>query len=296
VLRENAGVKPAISENPQSVSKSTLLSKRRRRQILVMLAMACGSLGLLSCRSVQRRMIYFPPAFDPEAVDRLTKAARLERWITPAGAAIGWQRRSATQPASGQVLILHGNACCAFHCVHYADAIQQAAPFDVYVVEYPGYAGRPGQPSERALDEAADQAFQQLDSNLPAYLVGESLGTGVATYLAGAHARHVAGVVLLAPFNNLADVGQVHLPIVPVKLLLRDRFASEDHLRNYHGPIAVLVAGEDRVVPAKFGRRLYDGYTGPKRLWEFPRDSHDSLMERPLEVWKEIIEFLRANL
>jgi len=194
------------------------------------------------------------------------------------------------------LLIMHGNAGCAFQCGHYADAIQQVAALDVFIVEYPGYADRPGAPSERTLNEASDEAFRLLSTNGPIYLVGESLGTGVATYLAGKYPDKIAGLVLLAPYNRLADVGQAHMPFVAVRLLLRDRFPSEDYLRNYHGPVAMLVSGRDQVIPAKFGRRLYDRYVGPKRLWEFPEGDHGTVMVQPPEVWKQIIEFWQSLL
>jgi pimeloyl-ACP methyl ester carboxylesterase len=145
------------------------------------------------------------------------------------------------------------------------------------------------------LEEAADEAFGLLSGDGPVFLVGESLGTGVACWLAGKHPDKVAGVVLLAPYNTLADVAQYHMPLLPVHLLLVDRFASQKHLRNYSGPIAVLVGGNDPVVPERFGRRLYDGYSGPKRLWEFPQGDHGTVMQQPSEIWKQIIGFLQAN-
>ena len=80
-----------------------------------------------------------------------------------------------------------------------------------------------------------------------------------------------------------------------MRWLLRERFPAEDYLRDYHGPLAVLVAGRDTVVPEKFGRRLYDGYAGPKRLWEFPNANHDSLMVQPPEVWKQIVAFWKTE-
>jgi hypothetical protein len=69
----------------------------------------------------------------------------------------------------------------------------------VFVVEYPGYADRSGKPTERTLEASADEAFRSLTTNSPIYLVGESLGTGVASYLAGRYPDKVAGVALLAP-------------------------------------------------------------------------------------------------
>jgi len=243
----------------------------------------------------QRRLIYIPPVYPSEQVEQMARTAKLERWKNPAGQAIGMKRPSPRQPAEGRVLIVYGNGSCATGCAHYADVIQGIAAFDVFILEYPGYADRPGSPNQKSLFRAANEAFQLLATNRPAYLVGESLGTGVAAYLAGTHPDQVAGVVLFAPYNRLADAAQYHYPILPVHLLLVDRFPSEDYLRNYHGPVGVLVAGEDQVVPEKFGRRLYDGYAGPKRLWEFPFGDHGTVMVQPSKVWEQIILFLQTN-
>jgi pimeloyl-ACP methyl ester carboxylesterase len=247
------------------------------------------------CAVYQRRIIYFPPVFDRATADQLAVSENLQRWNNASGDTIGWKRASAVQPAGGRVLVVHGNAGAAVECGHYADVIQQVAPFDVFIEEYPGYADRPGAPSERSLEESADEAFQLLATNGPVYLVGESLGTGVACWLVGKHPDKTAGVVLLAPYNTLTDVAQEHMPLLPVHLLLVDRFRSEKYLRNYSGPMAVLVGGADQVVPERFGRRLYDGYAGPKRLWEFPEGDHGTVMEQPPEIWKQIFDFLQAN-
>lgn len=249
----------------------------------------------IGCASLQRRLIYFPPQCSPAEVEQYAAAHNLERWRNPAGEAIGWKRLSPIQPAQGEVLVMHGNAGCAFQCAHYADAIQQAAPLDVFIIEYPGYENRPGSPSETGLDAAAEGGFIQLTTNRPIYLLGESLGTGVATYLAGKHSNEVAGVVLLAPYNHLSAVGQAHFRIVPVALFLRDRFPSDKYLSTYHGPVAVLVVVDDTVVPERFGKRLYESYDGPKRLWEFPRGNHGTVMTQPPEIWRQIIDFWKSH-
>jgi uncharacterized protein len=145
------------------------------------------------------------------------------------------------------------------------------------------------------LFRAADEALQLLDTNKPIFLVGESLGTGVASYLAGKYPDRISGVVLLAPYNRLTDVAQYHMPLLPVWLMLVDRFPSQNFLRNYRGPVAILVGGKDGVVPAKFGRRLYNSYAGPKRLWEIPDGNHETAMLQPASFWKEIAEFWRIN-
>lgn len=227
-------------------------------------------------------------------MDQRAQSAKLELWTDSSGQAIGLKRRSPKQPAQGQVLIVYGNGSCATACARYADVIQNVAAFDVSIVEYPGYAERPGSPGQKNFSHAADEAFQQLSANKLVYLVAESLGTGVAAYLAGNHPDRVAGVVLPGVHNRMTDVGQYHVPWLPVHLMLVDRVPSEDYLHNFHGPIAVLVAGQDQVVPEKFGRRLYDHYAGSKRLWEFPRDNHGTVMIQPPEAWTQIIGFLQS--
>jgi uncharacterized protein len=252
--------------------------------------MACGG-----CAKLQRRVIYFPPAHTSEAVDNATASARLERWYNLQGQAIGWKRLSPQQPAAAQVLILHGNASCAFQCGHFADALQQTGSFDIFIVEYPGYGHRAGAPSEEALYAAAEEGLQSLDGQRPVYIVGESLGAAVAAYLAGKHPGRIAAVALLAPFNRLLDVAQAHVRIFPARWILSERYPSEDYLRNYQGPVAILTAGRDRVVPETFGRRLHDRYSGPKRLWRFPDATHDSVMNLSPAIWQQIVGFWEAH-
>jgi pimeloyl-ACP methyl ester carboxylesterase len=274
----------------QGISKWHRRGWRAVRYCLALYLLACAG-----CAALQRRMIYFPPVFDSATVERAAAVEHLERWTNFVGQPIGWKRPSSVQPSRGCVLILHGNAGCAFQCAHYADVIQRALPLDVFMVEFPGYADRSGKPTEKTLDEAAEESLRELPVGRPIYLVGESLGTGVAAFLAGQHPDRISGVVLLAPYNRLSDVGQAHIRILPVRWLLIDRFPAEDNLRNFHGPLAVLVAGRDTVIPERFGRRLYDGYRGPKRLWEFPDGNHGTVMIQPAETWEEIFGFLQAK-
>jgi len=142
---------------------------------------------------------------------------------------------------------------------------------------------------------AADEALQALPAKKPVYLVGESLGSGVASYLAGTYSNRIAGVLLISPFNSLVDAAQGHYPLLPVSLLLKDRFSSEKYLRNYHGKVGIVVDGRDNIVPPKLAHRLFDGYAGPKKLWEFPDGGHCEIKEQPLRFWKEVISFWQQD-
>lgn len=250
----------------------------------------CAGMGIF-----QRSFLYFPKKSVTSDVEQLAKSANLQRWTNSDGQFIGFKRESSRLPVEGSVLVIYGNGSTATGSSHYADEIQDVAPLDVYILEYPGYEDRAGSPSQKSIFRAGMEALQALPTNRPIYVVGESLGTGTASYLAGIFSNRVAGVVLLSPFNRLTDVAQYHYRILPVWLLLMDRFPSEDYLRNYHGKVGVMVDGGDDIVPERFGLRLYDGYDGPKKLWEFRDAEHTQIAGSVSEFWNEVIGFWRNN-
>jgi uncharacterized protein len=279
----------------RNTRETKLVRLPRLIRLFLLVGTACYVAACIGCASFQRSMIYFPQKFTPEQADKVAQAANLERWTNSAGGYVGLKRRSPRQPADGQVLITYGNGSDAAGCAHYADAVQSVAAFDVFILEYPGYADRSGSPSQRSLFLAANEAFLLLDTNTPIYLLGESLGSGVAAHLAGTHPDKIAGAILISPYNRLTSVAQHHLPILPVGLLLVDRFPSEDYLRQYHGPVGMVVGGRDTVVPEKFGLRLYIGYAGPKRLWEFPQAGHIEIPEPATNFWREVVGFWQTK-
>src|SRR5690606_26402997 len=141
--------------------------------------------------------------------------------------------------------------------------------WEVHVFEYPGYGAKPGSPGEKRFAVAAREAFEALgtEDERPVFLLGESLGSGVACSLAAEFPERVAGLVLVTPFTSLPDVAAHHYSFFPVRWLLRDRYENAEALQGYGGPLAVLLAGRDEIIPAALGRKLHDGYDGPKQLW-----------------------------
>ncbi len=243
----------------------------------------------------QRSFIYLPREYSSAQVDQMARQANLERWTNSTGQFIGFERRSPKQPAEGSILIAYGNGGTATGSAHYADDIQSVVPLDIFILEYPGYEDRPGSPSQNSLFQAAADAFNSLPTNHPIYLIGESLGTGPVSYLAGTFSNNIAGIALISPFDRLASPAQNRFPFLPVGLLLMDRFPSADYLRDYHGKVAITLDGGDDIVPEKFGRRLYDSYNGPKKLWEFPNAGHCQITGAQSLFWGEVINFWHTS-
>lgn len=254
--------------------------------------------GFLS--GCQRHLIYFPQRAAEADLRAQAATVGLEPWIDANGDLIGWRGK---RPAHGaepraRLLVAHGNAGSAAQRDYLVRGFMGhgvGTSWDVMILEYPGYGSRDGKPDQRTLMEAARGALAQLqrEDARPIYVLGESLGSGVACGLAGEFPEVVRGLVLITPFTSLTDVGAKHYPFLPVRLILRDRYDNVAALQRYRGPVAVLVAGRDNVVPAELGRRLFESYPGPKRLWEQPGAGHNSLDYRPDAAWwAEISEFI----
>ena len=145
-------------------------------------------------------------------------------------------------------------------------------------LSYRGYAGSSGQPSEHGLlaDAAAayDFAASRYDTGrMIAW--GYSLGTGVAVALAADHP--FGGLILEAPYTSITDVAAAAFPFLPVRLLLKDRFASDTRIQRVTAPLLVMHGTEDATVPIAFGERLFGLAHEPKRFVRIVGGRHDNL-------------------
>ncbi len=242
----------------------------------------------------QRRLIYFPTKLSPQRAESLATKEGFRAWRNKSGEIIGWHW-AARSPATGAVLIVHGNAGSAIDRSYLAQPVHAAVPVDVYVLEYPGYGARSGAPSQSTILAAADEAFATLGGRSPLYIVSESLGTGAAAHLARKQDRKIAGLVLIAPYDKLVSVGQRQMPFLPVGLMMRDRFNPVDWLKDYRGPVKVVLAEVDRSIPATLGQKLYDRYNGPKSIEIIRGADHNDISEQTPEWWKDVFAFLETN-
>jgi fermentation-respiration switch protein FrsA (DUF1100 family) len=145
-------------------------------------------------------------------------------------------------------------------------------------LSYRGYGGSSGSPSEEGLIADARAAYKfAVEHYVPSRLVlwGESLGTGVAVALAAQ--RPVGKVVLQSPFTSTADVGAAAYWFAPVRLLMKDQFRSDERIGRVSAPVLVMHGERDRVVPFRFGERLFSLVKSDKRFVRFADGGHDSL-------------------
>jgi pimeloyl-ACP methyl ester carboxylesterase len=266
---------------------------RRAIRILQTLLIAYV-LVVLAAAIFQRRLIYFPRTIPADLAEQAAAESGFVPWRNKAGQIIGWKLPARSLP-TGSVLIVHGNAGCAIDRGYLVRPIHDAASVDVYVLEYPGYGTRAGSPGKRSLIAAGEEAFGALPNGLPRYVVSESIGAGVACHLAKTHSTEVAGLLLFMPYHNLAAVAQRKMFFLPAYLLLLDRFDPAEDLNDYRGPVKIVLAGADEIIPATSGRRLFEGYKGPKDLQIIPGAHHNEVAEQSADWWKSVFSFWQQN-
>ena len=249
---------------------------------------------LVAAFALQRRLLYFPDRTSPERALAHAERLGLAPWHGAGGVLRGWRAPAGSEPRA-RALVLHGNAGSALDRTYYVAAL---APLGVEVtlLEYPGYGARPGNPTLETLTAAALDAVDALEhEGGPVWLVGESLGSGVAARAARLLPGIVRGLVLVTPFAELSTVARHHYPFLP-PLLLRDRFSPAHDLARSRAPTVVLVAGRDEVVTAEQGRLLFEVLPGPKWLVEQPHATHNGLDLSPeLPFWRDAVLFLEGN-
>lgn len=271
---------------------------------LLCIALATGAVGyLILCVALyasQDRLLFFPTLAAAGEFDAAARDAGFEPWTNARGERIGW--KSPAHPGADALLILHGNGGHAlarnYAALRRDDTSLRPpgdAPFQLFLLEYPGYGARPGPTSAETLVAAAVDGIDVLTAEDPRrriFLFGQSLGTGIACAAAAERPERIAGLALLTPFDSLARAAGHHYPWLPVRLLLRHRLDSDRNLARYRGPVAFLVAGRDGTTPPALAERLHAIYPGPKRLWLAPEASHNDF-DLLLAPWPEVQRWLR---
>jgi fermentation-respiration switch protein FrsA (DUF1100 family) len=247
----------------------------------------------------QRRLMYFPFGQVPDPAAMGLKGATAVTFTSSDGLALtGWFVTTTSAPRF-TVIVFNGNAGNRAHRLPLAQAFA-AEGLAVLLLDYRGFGGNPGAPTEAGLKADARGALNYLlrrpdvDPKRLVYF-GESLGSAVAVELAVEH--RPAALILRSPFTSATDVAQAHYWFLPVRWLLRDRFSSIDRIADVHAPVLVIAGDRDGIVPVDQSRRLHAAANDPKSLLVIQgADHNDGLLQDGRQMIEAVLQFLDANV
>jgi len=274
---------------------ASVAPKWRRVTTSLLALLGAVALLLVLVYSLQRFLIYLPYGSVSPLPEELAGGEEVE-FVTSDGLELGgWFVPARERGRRAAVLVANGNAGNRAHRAPLAAALREAG-VGVLLFDYRGYGGNPGTPSEEGLhlDALAARDYlagrPEVDADRIVYF-GESIGAAVVVRLA--KERPPAGLVLRSPFTSLADVGRLHYPWLPVRLLLKDDYDVAGTVARLDVPVLVIAGEKDSIIPARQSRAVYEAVREPKRLVRIDgADHNDAELFTGEELVGEVHRFL----
>jgi len=192
------------------------------------------------------------------------------------------------------VLIFSGNAATVGGWSPRYERLAGAG-FSVLHVNYRGYPGSAGEPSEKGLRMDARAAWTEALRSHPAQdiiVFGKSLGGGVAIGLVADLDPMPRALVLESTFTSTADVASEAYPWLPVRLLMRNPFLSLDRAGELSLPVLLLHGTGDRIIGSPHSERLDKSIPDSRLLLIEGAEHNEDLLENAA-AWQAFLDIAR---
>ena len=155
------------------------------------------------------------------------------------------------------VIYCGGNAEAVIHNAE--DFLNEFPSQTFYLVNYRGYGGSSGSPTEKGIFSDILLLFDKIHKkHKNIHAMGRSLGTGIVTYLASK--RNLNKMILVSPYDSIRSIAQNRFPIYPIFLLLKDKYDSIRKIKDIKASTMILIAENDEVIPKKNSIRLINEF------------------------------------
>lgn len=151
--------------------------------------------------------------------------------------------------------------------------------YNIMTLNYRGYVDSSGQPSEKALYADALAQYDAFGQGKDVIVVGRSLGTGIATYVASQ--RAVKGLVLITPYDSILSMAQQRYPYFPIDMLLKHPFEAVKYIQSVKAPISIFEVEKDATIPRFHLEKLMEKTPRPFLHVTFKGTTHGDVLEHP---------------
>ena len=176
--------------------------------------------------------------------------------------------------------------------IYNADDFLTNFPFKTfYLLNYRGYGGSSGSPSEKGIYSDVVLLFDNIHKNhKKIHVMGRSLGTGVATYLASK--RSIEKMILISPYDSIKSIAQKRFPIYPMFLLLKDKYESIRRIPDINAKTMILIAENDKVIPKKHSVKLFNEFPSEQVRKKIIFDAEHNDISLKKQYYEQIKKFL----
>lgn len=153
--------------------------------------------------------------------------------------------------------------------------------YAIYLVNYRGYGGSSGSPSEDVLFRDALALFDHIKAGHSSIsVIGRSLGSGVAVFLAAN--RDVAKLALVTPYDSIENIARQTYPVYPISIMLKDKFDSLSRVAAVSAETLIIIAENDRIIPRENSERLAAAFRpGQASVKMLAGADHNALASHP---------------
>ncbi|OWP63802.1 alpha/beta hydrolase [Hymenobacter amundsenii] len=228
----------------------------------------------------QERLLFFPTKLAPGYRFRFAQHFE-ERWLPTADGTRLHGLLFPADSARGLVFYLHGNGGALDSWGEVA-ATYTHLGYSVFLLDYRGYGKSEGRISSQAqLLSDVDTAYRQLAADFPenrTVLLGYSLGTGAATWLAARH--HPRLLILQAPYASVRATARQHYPWVP-GFVVRYPLATDEVLPRVTAPIIIFHGDQDEVISPQSTALLKQALKPGDEFISLPGAGHNGMTNNP---------------
>ncbi len=158
------------------------------------------------------------------------------------------------------IVMFHGNAGTIIYRAPMAEDFAQKG-YGFLLVEYRGYGGNPGFPSENGFYSDGRAAInwlitQQHVKEKDIVIYGQSIGTGTASQMALEY-KNARALILEAPFTDMPDEACYTYPwICPFKSFTLDKYDNIAKAPYFGMPTLIVDGTDDEIIPHAQGKKL----------------------------------------
>ena len=250
---------------------------------------------------IQNKFIYYPSCDEFSHYNLISNNnSKYEEISIPSSSLElhGWGYKNS--PESSTIIYFGGNMQSSdnfFFHLHESNNWGMFANYNFLMIDYPGYGYSSGTTNYNNIIKAADSIYQFVKEssyygNQKIIIMGFSLGTGVATYVASSH--DIDGLILIAPYNN----GQALYNSVcnifygPLKLLVRNPFPSDQFAKKVETNVLIIASEDDEVIPFRLSQKLSNCFNHANFITMTKLHHNDLIYNTDVE--DEIKQFLNS--